>query len=666
MKETRLPGWRFHFGNSLVFLLTCYPAIVWAIVPNEWRFRQTMEVPQTGLIRVNLPAETLGAARPDISDIRIIDANGRELPFVIDRPLPQPESVVPAREFLSSIDGTVTRLQIVTGTKGTLRSISLAAPGRAEFIKPVRVEGSHDDRNWRVLADYQPIFRMAGAATELRVLIPEGTWEFLRLTIDDNRSAPVPFTGAELHIGTMGAATEPVALTIRSRDENPGVTRLALELGAMNLTPAALHLEVTDPLFSRDVTVAVPQVSGSNITEEALVRSVVYRIDVDGKPQSRLDVAIDRQIDATELLLLIENGDSPPLTITALKAERRDVGVMFSAPRAGRYVLLSGNSQCAAPNYDLSALAHQIKAMQSKTVALSAIAPNPDYKAADALAAVSFAGAKIDVAPWSFRKAVKAGATGTQEFELDVDVLAHANRDLGDLRLVSDDRQIPFLLEKTSITRMIPLQQSSLSDSKKPNISRWSLKLPKAGLPISRILCRPGPGVFHRELHLFETVSGGVGEDYRSDLAGTSWTQTLNQKPRDLAFELSHALETDTLILETDNGDNPAIELSDFRAYYPVTRAIFKSSVTGGAPVRLYYGNSDVSAPHYDMSLVAPELLRSERVVVATGPEEVLNARAVAAGDTLTGPSRYIFWGVLALVVVGLLALVARFIPKAE
>ena len=54
------------------------------------------------------------------------------------------------------------------------------------------------------------------------------------------------------------------------------------------------------------------------------------------------------------------------------------------------------------------------------------------------------------------------------------------------------------------------------------------------------------------------------------------------------------------------------------------------------------------------------------RSVATTGAEEILDAKAVAGSDTLTGATRYIFWGVLGLVVVGLLAVVARFAPKAE
>jgi hypothetical protein len=65
---------------------------VGALTPNEWRFSQTIDVAEYGLIRVNLPAETLDASRPDLEDVRILDGAGREVPYLIDRPMPRHES----------------------------------------------------------------------------------------------------------------------------------------------------------------------------------------------------------------------------------------------------------------------------------------------------------------------------------------------------------------------------------------------------------------------------------------------------------------------------------------------------------------------------------------------------------------------------------------------
>ena len=48
---------RKHLQATLGTFLFAPLSLAVAITPNEWQFRQTMEVPQAGLIRFSLPAE---------------------------------------------------------------------------------------------------------------------------------------------------------------------------------------------------------------------------------------------------------------------------------------------------------------------------------------------------------------------------------------------------------------------------------------------------------------------------------------------------------------------------------------------------------------------------------------------------------------------------------
>ena len=103
----------------------------------------------------------------------------------------------------------------------------LETPAR-DFIKAARVEGSHDGKKWQQLAAGLPVFRRPEGAVRLHVEFPPGVWEFLRITLDDRRSEAVPFTGAELLGEKIGTPSVPVIARIRSRDESPGFTRLAV------------------------------------------------------------------------------------------------------------------------------------------------------------------------------------------------------------------------------------------------------------------------------------------------------------------------------------------------------------------------------------------------------------------------------------------------------
>src|SRR5947207_10629763 len=217
-----------------------------------------LNVPAPGLVRVNLPAATLNAAQPELEDLRIVDTAGNQVPYLIERLAPNPESMLRPKEFRSTIEAGATRLILETGTTAPIASGSLETPA-TQFVKAVQIEGSHNGASWKKLATGEPIFQLPGGVAKLRISFPDAAWEFLRLTIDDRRSEPVPFTGAQLHKARSTAPMEGVPITIKSRDESLGVTRLALDLGAANLTLASLRIDTSEPLFTRPITVAIPE-----------------------------------------------------------------------------------------------------------------------------------------------------------------------------------------------------------------------------------------------------------------------------------------------------------------------------------------------------------------------------------------------------------------------
>lgn len=668
MKPTRL------CNITLTFVaIACLAAPLHAITPNAWRHRQTLEVSAGGLVRAELSPETLDAARGGLEDLRILDSAGNEVPYLSERPEPRPGSMLVPKAFRYSADAEnqTTTLVIETGATEPLVGVTLDTPA-STFLKPVRVEGSNDGETWQEITIGQPIFRQPGGAENRRVTLDKTAWPFLRLTLDDRRSQPVPFTGARLHTPGVPAPSKAVPITIKSRDESPGVTRLAVDLGAANLPVAVLRIETPEPLFTREVTLAVPEVSGEGIRERTIGHAVIYRVGIDGKSEARLEIPLEQQIRTRELILLIRNEDSPPLVITGISGEQRLTRAVFFAREPGQYLVLTGNGQCPAPRYDLAALGPQLQkeagANPLPMVKPSRLSENPDYQASEALGTLAPTGAPIDVGGWRYRKPVQLSAAGVQQLELDLETLAHASRDpgFGDLRLVRDGQQIPFFLERPSISRTLALNASPVVVPKRPALSRWSLKLPQAGLPITRFACVSPSPLFHREMVLWEEQTTDRGEKYRRQLGCATWQQTPGTPTRELTITLTQSPQTDTLFLETDNGDNPAIELRDFRSHYPVTRMVFKTANDASQPLWLYYGNSNVSMPRYDLNLISAQLLRAEKSRATAGGEEITKAARKSQGGEVAESGGILFWCVLAGVVAALLVIVARLLPKGD
>jgi len=632
-------------------------------LPADWQHEQPFTAPAPGLVKLSLPVETLDAARPALEDLRLYDDAGNEVPYLIEHPVPVVKVVQNVKSFHVSLTPSNTAIVLETGLVQPLDDVTLETP-TADFLKAVRIEGSTDLKSWRTLEQGQPVFRQPNGANQLHVSFPAGVWPWLRLTVDDQRTAPIPFTGAHIRVAvTESAPTGWMPVTIAERDENPGETRLALNLGTANLNLTAVQIETAEPLFSRQVTFAVPRISEDSIREQTIGQGVIYRVAVGGqRAVDNLLAPLECQVRSRELFLFIHNQDSPPLPVTAVRVELRPVYLVFLARQAGVYHLLTGNGQCAAPRYDLAALDMNLKSVAVAPVQLPPPADNPAYRSPEVLPGIEATGAALDVTAWKFRKPVKIARAGAQQLELDPDVLAHALPDFQDLRLLHGSNQAPYIFERTSISRSLMPSVTATNDAKDPRLSRWIIRLPQSRLPVARLNCATETPLFQREITLYEELTDERGEKYRHNLGGASWVQKPDRKSREFFLTLDDPARSDTLFLETHNGDNPPVVLEKFRLFYPATRILFKAG--SDDELFLYYGNPRVAAPSYDLSLVAGQLLMADKAVASPAAEEQLLKTSWREEHEIPGQGGVVFWGILALVVVVLLVIISRLLPK--
>ncbi len=633
-----------------------------ALDESEWSHRQEFTVEATGLVKFALPAETLDGAALDLADLRVLDTTGRETPYALVRPAGvQPKSTAP-RNFRAELTDSATTLTIETGTTQPLVSVTVSTPANA-FIKPVRIELSADGHTWETVADSIPLFRQNGAE-QLTFTLPHRPSPWVRLTVDDRRSPPLAFTGATLLAGEVRpAATEPVEVRVLARDELPGETVLTLDLGAAHLPLTSLQFTTDDPLFTRAVTVTHRELTDESVVERTITRGVIYRVAMEGlAPASNLTLPLFFTTPTRELIVHIDNGDSPPLTLTGLRGERRPVSIVFNASASGVHTLLMGRPHTAPPRYDLPPFSGDFEKLPTASIHLGKPTPNPGYRRAEALANVDIAGAPLDPQGWAWRKTVRIDTAGVQQLELDSDVLADARRDLADLRLIRAGHQLPYLIEHTSLVRPLPLVPVAVHDPKQPRLSRWELKLPRSGLPLTRITMTSPTGLFQRRLRLYERVTDDRGYTREITLSESDWRRTPGRPGATLSLALSTAPQTDTLWLETDNGDNPPISISVLQAWHPVTRLLFKTGADD-APA-LYYGQPRADAPRYDLGLVAGQLFTAEKHAARLGAAEALTSGGWTPTAFMSRRSGILFWGALVLVVGLLLFVVVRLLPN--
>jgi hypothetical protein len=391
---------------------------------------------------------------------------------------------------------------------------------------------------------------------------------------------------------------------------------------------------------------------------------VIYRVAVEGEPDSEnLAIPFDNLAGSRELILLINNGDSPPLPVSSVRIERRPVYLSFLARQAGTFHLLTGNPHCDAPRYDLAGLNMDLKSIPVSGVEIPPPSDNPDFHAPEVLAGLEITGAPLDTSQWEFRKVIKISSTGAQQIELDPEVLSRSQAGFADLRVMHGSNQVPYIIQHTSINRSLALTVTVTNDAKDPALSRWIIKLPRSGLPLTQLTCVSPAPLFERSMSLYENLTDDRGDQYRRPLGAASWTRTPDNKSKVFTLTFDDAPQSDTLYLETENGDNVPIGLQNFTASYLATRILFKAAA--GDELFLYYGNPDAATPRYDLSLVADQLFRADKKPASLAEEQPMK-KDFRQAEGIPNQGGILFWGILAVVVVVLLIIISRLLPKSQ
>ncbi|MDB6073507.1 MAG: hypothetical protein JWO89_1147, partial [Verrucomicrobiaceae bacterium] len=395
--------------------------------------------------------------------------------------------------------------------------------------------------------------------------------------------------------------------------------------------------------------------------DRTIAFGTVFKVELDGHESSVLTIPIQAHVRASEVIVEIENKDSPPLKIDAMEATRYPVSVAFHSGAAGHWQLFTGNPAAPAPAYDVAALSDELRNASALAAKAAELVPNPSFDKGAALPETGDTGAAIDMKGWAFRTPVTTTQRGVMQLELRLEALAHASAGFSDLRLVQAGHQLPYLLQPVTTTRDIDISFTQAPDPKRPNVSRWELTLPLKGMPVTALKATSSTPLFSRHFQLMEPVRDSHGNHSLSTIGSKAWSQ----KPgagSPLTMLLSLRATSGTLFLETDNGDNSPVKLDKITVSYPVVQLLFKT--VDAAPIQLYYGNPGALTPRYDLSLMEKELRTAPPLNAVLGAEEQLKPIAEASSEESQGSPW--LWAALALVVGGLLWIVAKLLPQNE
>jgi len=357
------------------------------------------------ICRIPLPLELLTRSESNLADLRLFDADGREIPFVVRFSRLQPRTTEAPLVITSYEQGRrgVQLTVTVPEAIGTVSGIDFSIPER-DFRKQVTVI-ANDTAGPVIGQDTIYDFSSHVDLRRTRVDFPATDARTLVLRITDSDAVPedrdtvqVTTTGLEIIFSRSWAKQLRIdAVHGRSVQAEPGGPRI--DLWSLRPVPPGQHanrrtvidvplrlpagrilFDVATPVFYRTVTVESSP-DGRDGSWQSFASGTICAFPLGGRPERRLYLDLPGT-GIARYRIAIENGDSPPLEIRSLSFESPTREIYFVADNDRQpYRLMVGARSVRAPNYDIGRFGgSDAWAEQARTpVTMGSVSGNPDY-----------------------------------------------------------------------------------------------------------------------------------------------------------------------------------------------------------------------------------------------------------------------------------------------
>ncbi len=642
---------------------------------SAWAYRRAIELDRPGpaFAACALPPELVARAQADLRDLRLLDATGAEVPFVVDLVSTQ----APADRIVGKLVDVRREARrwsefvVDLGRQVTVERLTLSIPDQ-DFAKSLRVEASNDSHDWRLVRRDAGVFDHAWGTRihHTEVTLDEGiSARYLRLTLDDRRSRTVDVVGVVATERPQVAGARWLwPVPISRQDAAHGVSRYRLELPP-GFRFDRVQLACSDAAFARHVAVLDVQTQAGRVEERSLGQGVLYRLQVGEPALAGESLALDFELSTLGTTMLeIQDGDSPPLHNVQVQVGGPRQRLLFPV-RGEPLVLYYGNPATRAPVYDLEALRSRlVRIVDHAEARLGPELSNPKHQPPAPLSFVAIFGGECETSRWRWRRPlVIESGTDIYTLRLTAQDVGFLRPDLGDLRIVAEREgerpQVPYLLEDDAAEERVLLQVARLPGPRQTT-SRYGLKLPPTlesepvlPLPLTALELDVAEPFFQRPVRvLVPHAHAGERVLYQGSLARNAHERGPLRIPLG-AQRLAEAL------VEIDEGDNAPLTLRNAWAVLGVPRIVFKA-----APGRyaLISGNPAAAPPRYDLALLRRQLLAYSALDVKPAAlEPNPSFRRPVTEYFSQAPPTAVLWIVIVGAVVVLTALTLRIVRRA-
>ena len=330
---------------------------------NNFKYSAELDtINASGFYQILLLPEVVSKLQPNFADIRIINTERKQIPYLL-----QTDKPVFRRDYFTEMPIISTKKEadkqthvVIENKAGRAINELILIIKNADASRSITLSGSDDKKQWYVIKENIFLNNLFTTTDDRFVQVlsfPSSKYVFFKIIIHGENVLPVNIISAGVYGQNLinGKFILVPAPAISQKDSSDGFSYVTLQF---NDTYAVDRLEL--------------QVNGSKFFKR---RIQIYNKDevLDGSKDafvaSSEPAVFLMSLKAGKLLLKIQNGDNPPLKITAASAFQLNRYLLAWLEKNIDYKIVFSDSLATLPHYDLEFFKDSIRSMVPLTYA---------------------------------------------------------------------------------------------------------------------------------------------------------------------------------------------------------------------------------------------------------------------------------------------------------
>ena len=313
-------------------------------------------VTEDGFYRINLSPNISSHLNRGMTNVRIIDSKGKEVPYLFQQEQPSYQTTVFRNYSIVGKDqksGCCTSLVLHNPESNPINNISLSIRN-AEVKKQATLMGSDDKINWYALKEQFVISSISDQhnTSTIRIVdFPLSNYAYYKLDIEDSTSAPLNILAAGYYemMTEDGKFTE-VSVTSHKVD-SVGVKSsfLFLTFDTVRVTDKIVLSMKGAPYFLRKASI-LQKMHVKNKKKDTFFYNELVQFTLTSKQPSTIE--LDR-VRGNGFVIRIDNDDNPPLDVSSVQAFQLNRYLTAWLKKGERYSLNFGDESMDSPTYDI-------------------------------------------------------------------------------------------------------------------------------------------------------------------------------------------------------------------------------------------------------------------------------------------------------------------------